>query len=165
MPATIHKLSCQGCGASLPVKQGTRFAVCEYCASQLEVVLEATASNHEIQAKLDALKLREDLRDLDAAWERYLAAVSTKDAQGKLHPPTPGTAGGYVVLGVIGTLVAAVMLTPASYFWALAVLPLGIWITRLLWSSELKRFSAFEAARTRYARRREELVRAIGVTR
>lgn len=161
MPSTIHKLSCQGCGASLPVKLGTRFAVCEYCASQLEVVPGNTSSDRDLHAKLDALKLREDLKDLDAAWEQYLAAVSTKDSRGVLHPPSPGTAFGYAVLGVIGTLVAAAALSQASYWAILGVVPVGIWVTCQFWSAELKRFEKFDATRTRYNRRREELVRVI----
>jgi hypothetical protein len=162
MPSTIHKLSCQGCGASLPVKAGTRLAVCEYCASQLEVVPANTSSDRDLHAKLDALKLREDLRDLDAAWEQYLAAVSTKDGRGALHPPSPGTAFGYAALGVIGTFVAIVALAQASYWTILGVVPVGFWITRQFWSAELKRFEKFDATRTRYTRRREELVREIG---
>jgi hypothetical protein len=161
MSATIHKLCCQGCGARLSVKEGTRLAVCEYCASQLEIVPGDTASHRDLEAKLEALKLREDLKDLDAAWQRYLAAVSTKDNKGVLHPPLPGAAFGYAVLGGIATLFAAVMLTQDTYWWMLVVVPVGIWITHFFWSAELKRFSVFNAARARYEARRAELVRSI----
>ena len=78
-----------------------------------------------------------------------------------LHPPQSGAAFGYAVLGVIATLFAAVMLAQDSYWWMLGVVPVGIWITRLFWSAELKRFSVFNATRARYETRRAELVRGI----
>jgi hypothetical protein len=161
MPATIRKLCCQGCGAPLPVKRPSRTVVCEYCASQLEVVLGDASSDRELHAKVEALKLREDLKDLDAAWEQYSAAVSTKDSRGALHPPSRGTAFGYAALGVMGTFVAIVALAQASYWTILGVVPAGFWITRHFWSTELKRFEKFDATRARYTKRRAEMVRAI----
>ena len=133
---------------------------CDYCGSRAEVVGD---SGPELTEKLDALKLREDLRDLDAAWEKYKNSVGERDRQGQLHLPSAGTAFGYLIIGGIATVVGTMYLgVLVSLWWILAVVPVGIWFTRFFWSAELQRVGAFSSMRERYVARRADLVRRIG---
>ena len=164
MTTTLHSLSCQGCGASVPVKEGARYVDCAYCRSRLEVV--APEPEHaELVAKCDTLQLREELRGLDAAWERYLRKVSVKVPSGELHPPGAVVA---VESGMVCSLVTvflAVALAQVSSWTVAVVIPAGAWISWKVVRGNLQRKREFESTQLMHEVRRKELVRRLDLAR
>ncbi|WP_035602407.1 hypothetical protein [Haloferula sp. BvORR071] len=158
---TLQSLCCQGCGAPLSIGKGSRLVRCGYCARQAQI---AETPDPGLAGQLENLKLREDLRELDSAWEKYKLSVSSRDQRGAYHSPSAGTAFGYLVLGGFVTLLACLALGAMASPWSfLIAVPIGIWITRHFWSAELERVNAFISVRDRYAARRADLVRRLGV--
>lgn len=157
----LRKLRCQGCGASVPVEEGLRFIDCAYCGSRLEM-LGANSEAAELRAENEALKLREELRLLDAAWEGYVRQVSVKGRYGELHPPGTVDSGTVVFLCVALAMGAGKVLPRSTLLWILVVAVFGSWILWLFVSAASERKRAFNSARRVYDSQRRVLLRKLG---
>jgi hypothetical protein len=172
MPVAIHKLCCQGCGATLPVEDGVRFLTCNYCHARLEIVHRAETTHTKllddidertkrIEKKLDAIQVRTKLEDLDASWKAYQASISTKDREGNLHLPSMGAALVYAGVTLVIAFVIAVLLVREAILISSLSVGLGIWIAARLWSTEEAKVRAYEGLQLRYQLQRKELLRLI----
>ena len=158
----LHKLRCQGCGASVSVREGLRFVDCSYCGSRLEVVIPESKTA-ELSARCGELETREELRRLDAAWDEYLRSVSVKLPSGEIQPPGATVRVEGAMVGVTITIFAGVALAGYSLWWVLVVIPVaGTFATWLFISAAMKRERAFNAARKVHESKRMELVTRLG---
>ncbi len=99
----ITRTCCQGCGADLRIDESIRFATCNYCGANLEIIHDETTTHSKlleemgwktdkIARKVDVLELESDLGQMDRAWEEYREKVSTRDEQGRLIEPEKSVA-------------------------------------------------------------------------
>jgi len=157
---TLHPLRCRGCGASVPVKHGMRFVDCEYCRSRMEVVIPESQTA-ELSAKVEDLRLREELRNLDASWQRYVQKVSVKVPSGDLQEPGDTVVVETAMLGIGGTAIAAIALAQVSVLLLIVAIPAGILITWHIVSGTVMRKRSFESAKLLHENTRRELLRRI----
>jgi DNA-directed RNA polymerase subunit RPC12/RpoP len=171
MAGTIA-LSCDRCGAGLDVPEGQRFVTCAYCGTRLEVrregnvaftaVQEAVArldrKADELAHDLEEVKLRQQLQELDRAWDEQRAGLMLHTKEGPREPTmfAAWTAwlGGAVVLVVIcaaalGGSGARLDLLGVGLLAALIVEGWGVYV----WS----RARAYRLAEAEYRAERDEL--------
>jgi len=98
----ITRTCCQGCGADLRIDESIRFATCNYCGANLEIIHDETTTHSKlleeigrktdkISRKVEILELESDIDQIDRAWEQYREKVSTRDEQGRLIDPENGS--------------------------------------------------------------------------
>lgn len=160
MTTILEGPRCHGCGASVRVADGSRFADCAYCGARLE--LPRTGAEEELlRAENEALKLRAELRELDDSWERHVQQVSRKDRHGTIRPPgavdTESAFLLFIVVGVIGGLVGR----PSPLVWMLTVTAFATGIMWVLITAAARRQRAFDAARRVHVQRRDALSRRL----
>lgn len=144
----------------MPVMEGQRFVDCGYCGSRSEVVIPESETA-ELSAQIEGLKLREELRTLDAAWKRYLGDVSVRVQSGDLHPPDATVVVESAMTGLVATGLASVALVQVWRWSFLVAIPVGLWITWKLVANEREKRRAFESAMLLHDSRRRELLRRI----
>ena len=143
------------------MEEGLRFIDCAYCGSRLEMV-GANREAAELREENEALKLREELRLLDAAWEGYVRQVSVKGRNGELHPPGTVDTGMVLFLCVALAMMAGKVLPRSTLLWILVVAVFGTWILWLFVSAASERQHAFNSARGVYDSQRRVLLRKLG---
>ncbi|MGA0868549.1 MAG: hypothetical protein ACO3UM_06430, partial [Planctomycetota bacterium] len=93
-------ISCNHCGAPLQVPSSTRFVTCGHCGSQLrierskdaiftEVLEDMRATQTEMAADLETLRLQNELERIDREWDRESHRYEIVGNDGRRS--TPGT--------------------------------------------------------------------------
>lgn len=160
MTTILQVPRCLSCGASVPVTAGARFTDCAYCGARLE--LPRTGTEEELlRAENEALKLREQLRELDASWEKHVQQASRKDHRGIVHPPGAVDTNSAVLLFIVVGAVVGFVGCPSPLVWALTVTAFATGIMWVLVTAASRRQRAFDAARRAYDQRRSELSRRL----
>jgi hypothetical protein len=154
----------------LQVAAATRFVVCQFCGSSLEVrrtesavftqeVAEIAENTKRMAGRLEAIEIQNELERLDREWEEQKAALVWHGrAGGKKHSTNPlyglgaaiflaGAATGALVFGSQGVLTGGIRVTMAVMGF------LAVCSLILLWSKAPKA----RAARESYRRRRAEV--------
>lgn len=140
--------------------EGKRFADCAYCGSRSEVIIPESETA-ELSAQVELLKLREELRDLDAAWKRYLGDVSVKVQSGDLHAPDVVVAVESGMTGVFATGLASLALAQVWPWSFVIAIPVGSLITWKVVADALEKKRAFDSVKLLHETRRRDLLRRI----
>lgn len=148
----------------------TRFVTCAHCGSRLEVHRTGSAAytqvldqinqrTQHIEQQVEALRLQQELEQLDREWERQRAGLLDRDQQG--HTSVPGTAGAIVgpfiicVFGVIWIAMAASAGAPGAMpLMGFVIIVVGI-IAALVGVGKASRY---QDAETAYQSRRRALL-------
>ncbi len=126
----------------------------------MEVIIPESQTA-ELSSQIEGLELREKLRNLDAAWKRYVADVSVKVQSGDLQAPGVTVVVESVMTGLVGTGLASLMLVQVWQWSWLVVIPVGLWITWNIATGNLERKRAFDSAKLLHDSRRRDLLRRI----
>jgi hypothetical protein len=118
----ITAVCCQGCGASLKIEDLTRYVTCSYCRTRLEVVHDddivhtrpheqLEESTRELLGEVKELRLDNDLKQLDRAWERYRQVVLKRDENDKfIEPSDLGSLATGIICGIVGLILSVIAL-------------------------------------------------------
>ncbi len=113
--AELISVSCNHCGAPLPVAESTRFITCTFCGSNLEVHRQGSVSAYtevlhnidqrtkKIEQDLHDLKRQSDLEQLDRAWMMRRDQLLVSGRRGSRTVPSMAT-------GFIGMIFAVVFM-------------------------------------------------------
>lgn len=166
-------LSCNECGAPLEVPESAKYVTCGYCGARLTVqrtasavyteVLEAIDQRTERLAQdLETLKLQNELAQLDRDWDRDREKYMVRGKNGSRTVPATASS----VIGVVFVIAFGIFCIGVSVAGGVSVLvPLfgvlfiGFCIATL--SMNIRKADAYANARSRYERRRRELVERI----
>lgn len=144
----------------MPVNDGQRFVDCAYCRTRHEVVIPESATA-ELSAKVEDLKLREELRNLDASWKRYIEKVSVKLPSGGLEPPSANVVVENAMVCFVVSAFGALVLAQVSTLALIVAIPAGVLISWHIISGALLRKRAFESTKLMHENTRRKLVRRI----
>lgn len=146
----------------MPVKEGQRYVDCTYCASRLEIVASEQATDAMPIPEAEALMLRDQLRELDDAWNKYFEQVSVPTSGGLRRAPDLAYVTGHVSIGLLVTIMASLLIALVS-LWLVAVVALaGLIFTWVFVCAAEERREAFDLAQSRYYTRRDELLGKLG---
>ncbi len=146
----------------MPVREGERFVDCTYCGSRQEVVIPESQTA-ELSARCGELETREELRRLDAEWQKYLRSVSVTLPSGEIQPPGATVRVEGFMVGIMAALFGAFTLLKYSIWWVLVVIPvIGTIAAWFFITAGMKRERAFNAELKSYHAKRKELVKRLG---
>lgn len=101
----VFHLDCQRCGAPIEMAAQATRGQCEFCGSQVMraaspdlAAQAASESASEMRADLEALKQREQIRELDARWRKEREGLKLSRKDGSRARPTKG---GAIVVGLM----------------------------------------------------------------
>ncbi|MEK0448547.1 MAG: hypothetical protein RL088_815 [Verrucomicrobiota bacterium] len=107
---------CDACGALLEIPADARFATCNSCGSQLEIIrTDSTVSTKTNQsqsggpqgAELEKLRLQTELLALDAEWSKEREKLLVRNAYGAPYVPTTSRA---IPEGIWKAVVGAILI-------------------------------------------------------
>jgi len=126
----ISKVCCQSCGASLDISEDVRFATCNYCHANLEIIHEPTITHSRLLENLDrrtanlaesvrVLELQNELEQLDRSWDIYREGALVRGKNGHVSEPSAGSSiiGGIVMIafGIFFAVQAGSMGAPGIF--------------------------------------------------
>ena len=165
----VTKVCCQSCGADLQVDETIRYVTCNYCQCQLEVVHDSTVTHtlkldkierttDQLAKKLRLIELQNDVEHIDREWDKFRAAVLSRDNQGQLCEPSSS---GSIMVGIFGigsgVLWIIFCASNGSPAWALAGLVI-IGIAICLMKDGGKKAEIYRIQRYRYESARKSLL-------
>ncbi len=118
----IESLDCNNCGAPVEVPENVQFMRCGHCGSRLKVHRETSAhytevlgqieeSTRELKGEVRALRLQNEIRDLDDTWRVKREGLMVRGKDGSASKPSAvgGVVGGIamVVFGIFWIAVTA----------------------------------------------------------
>ena len=163
-------LTCSNCGASLDVPEGVRYVTCHYCGSRLqiqrsgntvytEILDDIDQRTARIAEDVDAIRLQNELEQLDREWMMEREQYMVRDKHGRTHIPSEGGSALMgvivVVFGIFWTLMAFNMGAPAFFpLFGLIFIGFGIYQT----VTNMGKASAYEEAERVYRRKRRQIL-------
>jgi predicted RNA-binding Zn-ribbon protein involved in translation (DUF1610 family) len=169
MPVTVQKISCQTCGAVLPLGNDVSFLSCNSCGSRLEVIRNSKTAFTKIRddlnpkarglEKSELVELYAELEKLEANWKRYCDLFFFVDRRGRLVPPdSPWVFRRTVIPSSVFFVVAGCAFVLAGLVWlSLSLVVMGLLLGRgLYWYCSAKTRD-YEAARKEYQIQHREL--------
>jgi hypothetical protein len=166
----VISLTCNHCGAPLDVPEETRFATCAHCGSRLEIHRTGSAAytqvldqidrrTRNIEQEIEALRLQQELEQLDRDWERQRAELLDRDRRGRTSPPdTAGAIIGPFVMCVFGAIWIATSASSGAPG-AMSLLGLGIIVAGIIVALVgVGKAARYQDAQTAYHRRRTALL-------
>lgn len=128
-------ISCNHCGAPLQVQPTTRFVTCGHCGSQLrverskdaiftEVLEDLRATQSEMAADLETLRLQNELERIDREWERESRRYEIVSQDGRRSTPGTGSSVSAILGGGVAVLFLIFWINKSSEMGAPSVFPL-----------------------------------------
>lgn len=189
METKVLSLSCNHCGASLDVPEGTRFLTCSYCSSKLQIehsggsyytsVLEQMQKHAEaVASDLETIKLQNELERVDREWALQRDTFLVHRKGGIVAEPDqglPALKAILVVMTVITIVINVIALAILLLAWlfggtaSLIFAPISLFgmvafwmpplILYLAYRSAVDRAGRFRQAQAAYMARRENVLR------
>jgi DNA-directed RNA polymerase subunit RPC12/RpoP len=166
-------ISCNHCGAPLQVQASTRFVTCGHCGSQLrierskdaiftEVLEDMRATQTEMAADLETLRLQNELERIDREWERESRKYEIVDNNGRRSTPGTGSSISAVLGGGVAIVFLLFWISQASQMGAPSIFPLfgGVALIAAVFGilRTLGKSNAYAEAERKHRQRRSRLL-------
>jgi DNA-directed RNA polymerase subunit RPC12/RpoP len=166
-------ISCNHCGAPLQVPSSTRFVTCGHCGSQLrierskdaiftEVLEDMRATQTEMAADLETLRLQNELERIDREWDRESRRYEIVDNDGRRSTPGTGSSLAAILGGGVVVVFLIFWISMASQMGAPSIFPLfgGVALIAAVFGifRTLGKSSAYAAAEQKHRQRRNRLL-------
>jgi uncharacterized Zn finger protein (UPF0148 family) len=128
-------IACNHCGAPLQVQSTTRFVTCGHCGSQLriersagavftEVLEDLKATQSEMAADLETLRLQNELERIDREWDRESRRYEIVGRNGRRSTPGSGSSIAAVLGGGLAAVFVIFWISRSTEMGAPAIFPL-----------------------------------------
>ena len=164
----VLNIACNNCGGPLEVPKKVRYLTCSFCDSRLEVqrsgstyftqVLEAVG---DIQQEIETLKLQGKLGRLDREWQEEREGLKVRDKHGYRHVPSQAGTVVMMVVMMVGIIAMFGMSSSAGAGPPAGFLLIPAVIVVLIGAHQMGKAKKYEEGKTRYTRKRRELVREL----